>query len=372
MPKTQTRDAIALTNEPRCFFEKQLAREQPLSFATAGRLCGSAAELLELGPWEFLADLDLILVEDRQSQQLCYCSVMGALGEVFSLHVYVGTEGYRLFRNLAAGRKMTAGEFLAAQQGVSVEFVNSSELAPPDREMLRAFNYPMKRGGMVPKFRALRPGYHPWYPTEPEGELLARCMQAVIAFCSTPVGDSGHYWDQADVYPLVAATGETQNGYNIEKVSAPEPPPAPVQVPEVDEALLDKVRKKNYGIAGALEVDHFFGAAMIGDKNERKACLRMALAVDARSGFLFPSEVASPQDPTGKVLSQVVLTAILGGRFVPHEIRVRNQEFKALLEGLAGRLGSSVRVAKTLPALDEAKSHLLAMMGDPGGFISGA
>jgi len=364
--KTETRDAIALTKEPRCFFQKQLEREEPLSFATAERLCGSAVELLALRPWESLGDQDLILMEDPQSQQICYCSIMGALGEVFSLHVYVGAEGYRLFRKIAAGKPMSVGEFVASQQGVSVEFVKPSELTTPDRKMLQAFNYSTKRGGMAPMFRALRPGYYPWYATEQEGKLLARCMQAVLAFCrSMPVGDSS-YWDGADVYPLFIPTADGQNDYEIEKVSAPEPPLAPAQVPEVDETLLAKVRERNYAVAGALEVDHFFGAGMVGNKDERKACLRMGLATDARSGFVFQPEVGSAQDSTGEILLRVVLNAILGGRFVPQEIRVRHQEFEVLLQGLACRLGSSVRVAKSLPALDHAKNHLLAMMGDSG------
>jgi hypothetical protein len=185
-----------------------------------------------------------------------------------------------------------------------------------------------------------------------------------------PIGDSSRYWDEEEVYPLVVASEEAQNGYKTEKVRAAEPSPAP-QVPEVDEALLEKVRERNYGVAGVFEVDHFFGAGMVGGKNERKACLRVGMAIDARSGFLFQPELASAEDSTGKILSRVVLNAILGGRFVPHEIRVRHLEFQALLEGLACRLGFSVRVAKTLPALDHAKSHLLAMMGESGGFASG-
>jgi hypothetical protein len=364
VPKTETRDAIVLTKEPRCFFEKQLAHEEPLSFATAERLCGSAAELLGLRPWNFLGDQELILVEDPQSQQICYCSIMGALGEVFSLHVYVGAEGYRMFRKIAAGKgkKITAGEFFASQRGVSVEFVKSSELTPPDRELLRIFNYPTKRGCMTPMFRALRPGYHPWYATEPEGKLLALCMQVVIAFCRSNVGDRNSYWDRAEVYPLFVPTTESQNDYKIRMVSAPEPPIAAPQIPVVDETLLAKVRERNYAVVGALELDHFFGAGMVGDRDERKACLRVGLATDARSGFLFQPEVASAEDSTGEILVRVILNAISGGRFIPQEIRVRRKEFEVLLEGLACRLGSSVRVAKRLPALDQAKNHLLAMM----------
>lgn len=97
----------------------------------------------------------------------------------------------------------------------------------------------------------------------------------------------------------------------------------------------------------------------------------MGLATDALSGFVFQPEIGSALDSTGEILLRVVLNAILSGRFVPQKIRVRHQEFEVLLEGLACRLGSSVRVAKRLPALDHAKNHLLAMMGDSGVFVPG-
>ena len=371
MPKAKTRDAIASTQQPGCFFENQLQGEESLSFQTAERLCGLATEFLVLRPWEFLGDQDLVLMEDPQSRQTCYCSIMGALGEVFSLHVYVGAESYRLFRKIASGKPITVGDFFASQAGVSVEFVRASELSAPDREVLRSLDYPTKRGGLAPTFRAFRPGYHPWYVTESEGELLALCMRAVIVFCRTMSARDGDFWDQVDVYPLLVPIDEVQTDYEIRMASAPEPPTVPRQHPEVDETLLAKVREMNYAIAGALEVDHFFGAGMVGHAYERKACLRMGLATDARSGLVFEPQISSPQDSTGDILLRVVLNAILGGHFVPEEIRVRHKEFLMLLEGLAHRLGSSVRVAKSLPALDHARNHLLAMMGDPGVFRLG-
>lgn len=179
----------------------------------------------------------------------------------------------------------------------------------------------------------------------------------------------GTFWDQVDVYSLLAPIDGVQTDYEIRMTSAPEPPTAPLQLPEVDETLLAKVREMNCAIAGALEVDHFSGSGMIGHAYERKACLRMGLATDARSGLVFEPQISSPHDFTGDILLLVVvLNAILGGHFVPEEIRVRHEEFQMLPEGLAYTLGSFVRVAKSLPALDHAKNHLLAMMGDPGVF----
>jgi hypothetical protein len=48
-------------------------------------------------PWQILDEDNLIAVRDSVSGELCYCSVMGALGEVHSIHAYIGTRDFGSF-----------------------------------------------------------------------------------------------------------------------------------------------------------------------------------------------------------------------------------------------------------------------------------
>src|SRR5712672_2613861 len=183
MTDSESNDAAATARAPRQFFHKQLAGEQSLSFETATQLYQLATALLLVQPWEFLEDQELILVRDTELGDICYCSIMGALGEVFSLHVYAGAESYRSFRRIATGKPIAPGDFFASMRGVCVEFVTAKEQTAPDRELLEASGHPKKRGKRAPIFRAYRPGYHPWYITESEGRLLVSCLSATLAFC---------------------------------------------------------------------------------------------------------------------------------------------------------------------------------------------
>ena len=81
--------ASSETQAPCEFFKKQLAGDAPLSFPTAKRLFEKATDLIAIRPWQFLEDQDLILLENPLSAETCYCSVMGALGQVFALHAYL-------------------------------------------------------------------------------------------------------------------------------------------------------------------------------------------------------------------------------------------------------------------------------------------
>jgi hypothetical protein len=352
------------------FFEKELAGETGPSIATVQTLCNLADDVLARHPWDLFPEDALVLVEDGVSKETCFCSVLGALGEVRALHMYLGLESYHLFKDLHAGVAMPPEEFFAIQRSLYVEFVTRSELAAPDRNLLNAIGYPTKkRGTLVPIFRSIRPGFHPWYVTEAEGRTLADCQRAIITvYDLISANQDFHYWNKENVYPLVSWNhGEgKQVGHRIDMVETPARAPQEPRLLTLDEARIERVRKGKYPLEGVIEVDHFYGAGMIGEKDQRKACFRMGLAIDAESGMAYPPELGLPTTSTGEILAGVVLKAIESAHGLPRHIHVGRSDFKILLGPLAQALGFSVTVKKSLPALEFAKSHLLTMMGGGG------
>jgi hypothetical protein len=347
------------------FFEAQLTGEEGLSFATAQRLFNLAEKIYITKPWLILADTELILVKDPQLGGLCYCSVMGELGEVFAVHAYRGMDSYRLFKKIVSGASVHVGEFYATQHSVSLEFVPCGRLTAPDREFAQALGHSLKRGLSAPQFRAGRPGYQPWYLTEDEGKVLATCIESVLAFCEhLAPNPSAEFWKLEDVYPQVIWS---KNKYfrvqNALARIAPAPPPAS---PPLDESRLQKLSRGDYPVRGIVEVSEFHSGAPVGGKNQRKACLRVAMAVDAENLFLYVVEAFEPSRPTGEVLMEALLLTIERGKFVPAEIRVGDECHRLLLLPLKERLGFELRVLEKLPALEFAKKDLQKTLGDPG------
>jgi hypothetical protein len=365
--------AITGKQAPLEFFKRQLAEESPLTFLTAERLFALATGLISIRPWQFLEDQDLVLLKSPLSDETCYCSILGALGEVFSLHAYIGDESYRYFRKMAAGRPISIGEFYGSLRGVYVEFVGLSQLTQPDRELAQTFGHPLKRGLKVPIFRALRPGYHSWYTTENEGVVLAECIEAMLALCKgISKGDAPDYWKDAGTYPSMVsskASGDYKR-YDVEMVRFAEPPVATPEPAQLDQNRLRQIRDRKYPIRGAFEVEHFYSGAMIGKRDERKACVRLGLVADANSGLVFPPELGMPERATSDIIAVALLNAIDTAQCLPREIHVKQQQFKAFLEPLARELGITVRTVKRLSALQEAKEQLLTIMGDPGPFLA--
>jgi hypothetical protein len=366
MPKKRIGSSAVLPD--RCFV-KELAGENPPSFSAMEKLYGLASELYGLRPWRLLDESQLTLVRDSASGELCYCSVMGMLGEVYSMHAYIGAEGLRQFRKVETEEIADAGEFLASMHCVYVEFVPRAELEPQDRELLAALGHPHGRGLASPIFRAMRPGYHPWFVTAEEAQMLAECIQAVIVVCTAVAGQKKvKFWSRADTYPMVSRADGVEPRYQVDLVKSilpAEPPMTPVRL---DEETLRPLRGQDYTVRGVMELDLILSGAAIGGKSERKACASIALAVDAGSGLVLAPEVTDSRVVAGDALAKVFLKAIQASRTLPKEVKVRSQRLKDCLAPLMESFGVAVRVAKRLPAADQARSHLLSfMLGGLGG-----
>lgn len=359
----------APTSIPDHFFVKELAGEVPPTFVALKGLYGLASDLYGMRPWRVLDENQLILVRDSIGGELCYCSVMGMIGEYYAIHAYIGIESYRLFRRMASGEKIDPGEFFATHHSVAVQYVPKAELEKPDRELLAAVGHPQRRGLASPIFRAIRPGFHPWYVTQDEARMLADCISAVGAVCLAAAGKAGaRFWDQPDTFPLVSRVEGTEERYQVSLVKALLPAEPPIQPVELDEETRRALHHWDYAVRGVMELDCVLSGTPIGKKSERKACASIALAVDAESGVLLAPEMSADNAPPAELLARVFLKGIQSTRTLPKEVRVRSQRLKESIAPLLDSLGVTVQVAKRLPAADEARAHLLNFMqGGIGG-----
>jgi hypothetical protein len=340
-----------------CFVE-ELAGETPPSFAAMQQLYGLASDLFGLLPWQILDESQLIVVRDSASDELCYCSVMGALGQVYSMHAYIGAEGLRTFRKLEAEEIADPGEFFATMRSVYVEFVPKAELEPQDRKLLAALCHPQGRGHASPIFRAIRPGFHPWFVTADEARMLAECIRAVTVVCKAVASQKKvNFWNEAGTYPMVTWVEGPRYQINPIKSTLPTEPPLPPVY--LNEETLRRLRDEDYPVGGEMELDYIFGGVPIGKKNERKACASIAIAVDADTGMVYAPEVTDSSVPCGDALSRVFLKAIQSSHALPTEVRVRSQKLKDSLDQLMRSLGVKLHVASQLPTADEAREHLL-------------
>jgi hypothetical protein len=358
------RHATAVSGRSDHFFVKELSGENPPSFRTLESLYRLASQLYAMRAWNVISESDLVLVRDPITQETCYCSMMGVLGQVVAMYAYIGTESYRLFRRMERDEISSPGEFFCGQRSVYVEFVARRELDPEDRRLLAAVGHP-QTAKASPIFRAIRPGFRPWFVTEEEGQTLAEAIDAMIAICSI-VSKHGYvpYWEEADAFPLVSRV-EGKSGkreYNVEMEKRVLPPEPPLPRVELRDDQSRQLRDCDYTMRGVMELDYFISTAMIGGKDERQALGCVALAADADSGIVFPPEIGSPNALAGDVLVSAIIKAVRSARALPQEIRVQNRRFKECLGPVSELCGFPIKVVGSLPALEEARRHFERML----------
>ena len=88
----------------------------------------------------------------------------------------------------------------------------------------------------------------------------------------------------------------------------------------------------------------------------------MLLVVESDSGFIFTSELQSPESGLEAMWGQIPVNVVhqlakIG--VVPHQIRVRSSLLAELLQTLVEELGFEVKQTRNLPSLDQAKESLL-------------
>jgi hypothetical protein len=354
-----------LPARPEHCFVKELPGENPPSFSALVDLYELATRLFELRPWKLLHEGELTLVRNSASGDICYCSVMGSLGEVIAMHAYIGQESFRLYHRIAAEELADPGEFFATQRSVYVEFVPRKDLERQDRDLLAWLGHPQTRGMASPIFRAIRPGFFPWFVNAEEAQILAECIQATIVVSTAVVEhETADFWDGADRYPMVSRVEGQQRRYQIDVVEAKVPDEPPVVPVQFATDMLAQVRRKDYPVRGVMELDYIFSGTPIGKKNERMASSCVALAVDAASGFLYSPEVTQSNAEAGEALAKVFLKAVQANRALPREVRVRTQRLKNAIAPLMESFGVEVRSSSKLFAADEARSALIGFLGE--------
>jgi hypothetical protein len=341
------------------FFQEQLKGEEALSRTTAEQLYAETTNFMEERPWEFLADEELILVDDPESRERCYCCVMGAAGEWIGMYVYQGEESYQMYRKLANGHKPDPYSYYEKQKGVSLEIARASDLEAADRVLLKAMDHPLKKGMLAPQFRAVRPGYLPWHVTEAEGRLSRYCLRAVNIFCATVTDEElDEFWRKKDNFPLAVVPENKEQEYKVCLVTAPAPGPAPSEVADLDEERIRRIAAECKKSETILEAEHFFAPGIIGQKKERKMCLHPTIIADANSGFLYHTEFGMAGESRAASVSRALLAAMESLRFVPAEVLVKETALGTGLAGLGSALGFEVRTVKKLPVAEEAKRFL--------------
>jgi hypothetical protein len=316
----------------------------------------AAVAFRDAAPWQWMWDGDVFGVQDAESGEIGYCCVMGRGGEHYALGVYLGSEGLEILwdmRREAHKEIEDPIEIIATQLCLMASFEDRNQLRQRDLDLIKTLGLKFRGRNQWPLFRSYRPGYEPWYLTAEEARFLTACLQQSLdvapRFRANPrllpqPSPRGSY-----LVRVPERRGEDWVWKDTLQRPAPVPPAANA-MPPLDEARLKRLRELP-ATRGALEMDYFYSGTIIQEDKEARPYLgQVVVAVDAASGMVVGTNVASLVDAPATAARQLLETIERMG-MRPGSIEVQRDDLLAALKPIADRLGIRLIHARRLRAV---------------------
>jgi hypothetical protein len=326
------------------------------------KLYQAAIHLKEIAPWEWMKETDIFGVQDPETEEIGFVSIMGMLGEHLALALYLGAEGLYGFWGFQQVADSAPAEALLEIPHLQASFEDRGELTKKDRDLIKELGLKFRGRQAWPMFRCYRPGYLPWYLEAPEARSLTYALEQAVEVVLRFKEDPALLDPADDESYLVRVPREVRGNLVWEDEVVRVPPVEPESISVVmDMEALDRVKQLPRG-EHTLEIDFFMFPLPIEERGARPYLPHMLLVVEVGSGLILGSELLGPESglvemwgsiPV-KVVYQIARTGV-----VPRRIKVRSPQLFALLQLLAEELGFEVKAASRLRDLDRASEFLL-------------
>jgi hypothetical protein len=144
------------------------------------KLYQAAIHLKEIAPWEWMTETDIFGVQDPETEEIGFVSIMGMLGEHLALALYLGAEGLYGFWGFQQVADSAPAEALLEIPHLQASFEDRGELTKKDRDLIKELGLKFRGRQAWPMFRCYRPGYLPWYLEAPEARSLTYALEQAV------------------------------------------------------------------------------------------------------------------------------------------------------------------------------------------------
>jgi len=317
-----------------------------------------------LKPWEWMYDSDLFGVEDPAGGETGYCCIMGALGEVYAMGVYLGGEGLDAYSRMHAG-EVNPMDMMHVQKCLMASLEDRDHLEKPDLKVIRDLGLRFRGRKAWPMFRSYEPGYYPWFLDGRQVGFLAVALEQALQVARRMKKDPDLLTPPRQGEILVRGNS---GGKWEDRWVRPEPwePPEPRVTGAVDEIRLRKIKNSGVALQGVWELDVFYAPTPVREsKDERPYFPYTTLCVDGETGMILHSELYPPRQHAEKFRGSF-LDFLENAQGLPREIRVVRRELEEQLGPFAAALGFRGKAVQHLEALEEARMSLFEFFASRG------
>jgi hypothetical protein len=349
-------------------------------------LYSAADAFREIACWEWMSDSDLFGVQNPDGGEIGYCCVLGELGEVYGLVVYLGSLGLEQHQKIQCGKlHARSPDFAGSQCCLTAWFGGRSDLDKTDLKVVKALGLKFRGNDTWPQFRSMQPGYLPWYLSESEAKFLTLCLEQArqvaldferdpelldppgknlhlirVPIEKTPVHSPEPTLSSSQQILFPEPTQFSIDEWNSQWLSAAPRVKTTVKAFPLDEIRLQRIKKSSQEPIGAWEIDAFYTPQPVAG-DHRPFFPYTFLCADQDSGFILSIVAAEPSEWETE-FPKAFLESIETLRLFPDKLCIRTEELHDLFAPLANHLAISIERTKKLPAVDRAKRELLKFM----------
>lgn len=320
-------------------------------------------KIKDLEPWEWMQEVDLFGIQDPESDQIGFTSVMGRMGEHFGVFIYLGAEGLYRFWEFQEGHSEEDPMKIFEIPHLQVSFEDRDMLTETDWKIIKELGLKYRGENAWPQFRSVKPGHLPWYVESWEARFMTHALSQLLDVAERMKVEAALLDPKSDDEYLVRVAQYKEDGYTWEDQIMIIPPPEPqsIKIP-MDMNAVDGLSKLPEGDS-VIEVDFFMMPSPVKDENSRPYFPYMLLIVDQGSGMILGNTKLFPPKPSIDemvgLIPSVFVDVLSKAGIRPKEIKVRPGILESVLELLRDDIGFELEAASDLNVLDQAKRSLI-------------
>jgi hypothetical protein len=329
------------------------------------RLYELAAEVKELAPWQWMQEADVFGVQNPETNEVGFVSIMGQLGEHTAVAVYIGAKGLYGLLDLQEDLLAVDPFALLDVPQLQLSFEDRESLEKRDRDEIKQLGLKFRGAGNYPLFRSIGSGFLPWFITSDEARFLIYALEQTLEIAPRFEQDPNILTveddSDGDIYLLRVANTEGDTVVwrdEMRKIREPEPERISF---DLSKEMLDRLKEYPQNNKLIFEVDLFRCPAPLLNSEKRPFVPRMLMVAERNRGFVLGAEFLEPTETSSK-LAEAAAASLFKiwdeHRVIPKEILVRSDLVYGILRRFSQKLNTTLRQAHDLTAIDEACEDL--------------
>jgi hypothetical protein len=316
----------------------------------------------EVAPWQWMQETDMFGVQNPDTGELGFVSVMGMAGEHYAIAIYLGLKGLYGLLNFKNISPTESPELFLEIPLLQASFENRDELHHKDLEIIKELGLKFRGQNAWPMFRSFRPGFFPWFVEAGEARFLVYTLEQTLDVALRFRENPSLLKSCAEGNFLVRFQQKENEEVKWEdrmmQIAPPEP--STISIP-MDVRVLEVLKGLQQG-QFTIEIDFFMLTTPIAEKGSRPYYPYLLLMVDTKGKMILGYDTLVP-DPSLEDMRGLIPLSVASQlariNIIPNEVKVRSELLLQMLQPLARELNFKLTHSRNLPSLDSAKASML-------------